>query len=78
MDTVAIRQRLHEYIERVDDRKIEGLYLLVEDEIHRQQAGLSAEELLVVHEEREKYVKGESRVYSMEEAREIILNKQKK
>jgi hypothetical protein len=75
MDTATIRQQLYEYIEQVNDKKIEGLYLFVEDEISKQHVTLSEEQVDFLDEEREKHLKGESKSYSWEEAKEIIRNK---
>ena len=75
MDTAAIRQQLHEYIEQVNDKKIEGLYLFVEDEINRQHRSFTEDQIKFLDQEREKHLKGESRSYSREEASEMIPNK---
>lgn len=34
MDTTAIRQRLSDFMQIADDKKIKGLYALLEDDIH--------------------------------------------
>jgi hypothetical protein len=33
MDTSAIRQQLHNYLEIADDKKLKAIYVMVEDEI---------------------------------------------
>ncbi len=33
MNTATIRQQLHEYLEVADDKKINAIYTMVEDEI---------------------------------------------
>lgn len=33
MDTLTIRQYLHKYVDTADDRKLEALFVMVEDEI---------------------------------------------
>jgi hypothetical protein len=76
MNTATIRQRLHEYIEQVNDKKIEGLYLFVSDEINSQHIALSDEQVRFLDEEREKYEQGEGQTYSWEEAKAIIRKKE--
>lgn len=75
MNTAAIRQQLHEYIEQVNDKKIEGLYLFVEDEINQYHMSLTEDQINFLDQERGKHLKGDSRSYSREEAKEIIRNK---
>ena len=75
MNTTAIRQQLHEYIEQVNDKKIEGLYLFVEDEINQHHLSLTEEQINFLDQEREKHLQGESHSYSREEAKEMIRNK---
>lgn len=33
MDTIAIRNQLHQYLEVADDRKLEAIYVMLEDAI---------------------------------------------
>lgn len=33
MDTAAIREQLHQYLEWVDEKKIKAIYVMLEDEI---------------------------------------------
>lgn len=75
MNTAMIRQQLHEYIEQVSDKKIEGLYLFVADEINSQHISLSEEQIDFLDKERAMYIKGEGQSYSWEEAKEIIRKK---
>lgn len=35
MSTSAIRQKLHNYLEMADDKKVKALYTIVEDEIEK-------------------------------------------
>lgn len=77
MNTAAIRQQLHEYSERANDKKVEGLYMFVEDEINNPQTfRLSEEQLRILDEEREAHLSGESQSYSWEKAKQIIRDGQ--
>lgn len=43
MDTASLRQRLHSYLEVVDDKKINAIYTMVEDDIKETIIEYSAE-----------------------------------
>ncbi|MES1226136.1 MAG: hypothetical protein ABUT20_62250 [Bacteroidota bacterium] len=78
MTTTAIRKKLMTYIADADDKKLKGLYMLVEDEISKKEKfSLSASHLKIVEQEREKHVKGKSKSYSWPEAKDIIRGKRK-
>lgn len=72
-----IRQQLHEYIDQVSDKKLEGLYMFVEDEIQNSKVYLTQEQIDFLNEEREQYLKGEGESYTWEEAKEIIRSRKK-
>lgn len=66
------------YIADADDKKVKGLYLLVEDEItdgHRFK--LSADHIKILDLERNKHIKGKSKSYSWKETKDIIRSKKK-
>ena len=78
MTTTAIRKRLISYIADADDKKVKGLYMLVEDDMSdKKKFKLSAEQLKVVEQDREKHIKSKSKSYSWPEAKEIIRGKRK-
>ena len=78
MTTTAIRKKLMTYIADADDKKVKGLYLLVEDEIsNNEKFNLSAAHIKIVEEEKEKHIKGKNKSYSWPEAKEIIRGKRK-
>ena len=78
MTTTAIRKQLMTYIADADDKKVKGLYMLVEDEITRKgKISLSASELKRLDKERDLHIKGKSKSYSWPEAKEIIRGKRK-
>lgn len=73
MNRAVIQEKLFEYIEQATDKKLQELYMLVEDEIGSQPSFmLSEEELRILDEEREKHLQGESRSYNLSEAQSII------
>ena len=73
MTTAAIRKKLITYIADADDKKVKGLYMLVEDDISKKtKFSLSATQLKMLDAEKEKHIKGKSKSYSWPEAKDII------
>ncbi|MDQ2719401.1 MAG: hypothetical protein M3Z26_06510 [Bacteroidota bacterium] len=78
MTTTAIRKKLITYIADADDKKVKGLYMLVEDEISNGgKFQLSDEYIKILEGEKEKHVNEKSKSYSWEEAKQIIRGKRK-
>lgn len=77
MTTAAIRKKLMTYIADADDKKVKGLYMLVEDEITGGKFKLSSQHLKILEQERDKHIKGKSKSYNWEEAKQIIRGKRK-
>lgn len=67
MTSAAIRQQLHQYIDLTDDKKIEALYVLLQNDMDPQYA-YTSEELNMLHERAEQYLKGESKTFTVEES----------
>jgi hypothetical protein len=73
MTTAAIRKKLMTYIADADDKKVKGLYLLVEDEISSKETfQLSEKDLKMLEQDRTTHLKGKSKSYNWKEAKEII------
>jgi predicted Zn-dependent protease len=78
MTTTAIRKKLMSYIADADDKKVKGLYLLVEDEIaYAEKFKYSTEHDKILEQERDKHVKGKTKSYTWIEAKDIIRSKRK-
>jgi hypothetical protein len=78
MTVTAIRKKLITYIADANEKKVKGLYMLVEDEISKNEKfKLSAAQLKSLEQDREKHVKGKSKSYSWPEAKNIIRGKAK-
>ncbi len=76
MTTLAIRKKLISFIADADDKKVKGLYLLIEDEITgKEKLRLSAEQELFLDEERKKHISGKSKSFTWGEAKKIIRKK---
>ena len=70
METTEIRKKLHQYIDLADARKIEAIYIMLEDDIASY--GYSIGEIDLFHERREKHLRGESLSYSPEQSLNMI------
>ena len=76
MTNAAIRQQLHEYIDITDDKKIEALYTLLQNDMGPSYS-IPADELHMLHELAEKYLKGSSTL-TVEESHNKIRQQRKK
>ncbi|HYJ63419.1 MAG TPA: hypothetical protein VEV62_06725 [Parafilimonas sp.] len=68
----AIREKLHQFIDSIEDKKAEAMYALFENEIENDS---EVKRLNLVNEERAKYLKGEGKSFSWEEVKQMALNK---
>ena len=72
MTTAAMRAQLIAYLADADDKKITGLYSLLEELIEEKATkGLSADELNILNLEREKYLMGDGISYTYGEIKEL-------
>jgi hypothetical protein len=72
MTITAIRQRLISYLEDADENKVKAIYTLVEEDIENADVVLSHEQLSILDQERELFIKDESKALSMTEALQFI------
>jgi hypothetical protein len=76
MTTAALRKKLISFIADADDKKIKGMYMLLEEEIEKEASfKLTDEHMAILDEEREKHVSGKSKSYSWSKAKQIIRGK---
>ena len=71
MSIAEIRQRLHQYIDKADDSDVTVMYSFLEQRSFKPHA-YSEEELNEFYRRREKFPKGESKGYSVEEVHNYI------
>jgi hypothetical protein len=76
MTFALIKEKLHEYIENADEKKVQAIYTLVENEIEHTYS-YSPEELNMLHERAGKYLKGEGTTYTVEESHNKIRQQRK-
>ncbi len=73
MEGINIRQKLHEFIDTIEDKKAEAIYTLLIDEID-----LDEKRKKLVNSEREKYLRDEGKSYSWDEVKQMPMNKEKR
>jgi len=76
MTNAIIRKQLHQYIDVTDDKKVEALYTLLQNDIAPPYE-CSPTELDMLHERAEKYMKGETKTYTVEESHNKIRKQRK-
>jgi len=77
MNAVAIKGRLHEYIEQADDKHLAAIYVLLEKEIGPSYQ-YDAATLEMLYERVESDLKGLSKSYTAEEALASVRNTKNK
>jgi len=80
MTVAAIRERLHDYIKVADDKEIEAIYAIFEDQIVKEPYDWSQDEAFVAEldERVRRYEVGIDRGYSWEELEASIAEMKKK
>ncbi len=73
MENTAIRQKLHQFIDTIEDEKLEAIYTIFENEIET-----DAERKLLILNERNNYLREEGPSYSWDDVKEMALNKSKR
>ncbi len=73
MTTSVIRQKLHQFIDTIEDKKAAAIYALLEDEMDT-----TSQRKKLVMAEREKYISGEGKSFSWEEVKKMATNKTKR
>ncbi|HXS57211.1 MAG TPA: hypothetical protein VN726_13865 [Hanamia sp.] len=79
MQATRIRQRLHHYVEKGDEKLLKLMYAIAkeyndDDDFEYE---FSAEELRMFEQRKAKRVSGESKTYGWEDAKDIITGKKK-
>ena len=73
MTTSVMREQLIAYLSQADDKKIKGLYSILEDNITEQSAmELTKEQLDILNKERQLHLSGKSKSYTWEETKAFI------
>jgi hypothetical protein len=73
MTTTSIRKKLLAYIAEADDKKVKGLYKLIENDISGVgKFELNDEHFQILEHDREEHLKGKTKSYTRENAKQII------
>ena len=73
MQTTSIREKLHQFIDSIEDKKAEAIYTLFENEIDTDVLRHK-----LIQAEREKYLRGEGKYYSWDEVKQLAVDKEKR
>jgi hypothetical protein len=73
MEVAQIRQKLHQFIDSIEDKKAEAIYTLLENELD---AGSYRKKLVLL--ERQKYLAGEGTSLGWEEVKQLAVHKEKR
>jgi hypothetical protein len=73
MEIINIRQKLHQFIDTIEDKKAEAIYTLLEDEMNT-----DARRRNLIQLEREKYLNEEGKSYSWDEVKQMATDKKKR
>ncbi len=72
MTPASVKEKLHEYIEQADEKKVQAIYTLVESEIEDRSHLYDEATLNSLRETSEDYATGKIKGYPMEESLERI------
>jgi hypothetical protein len=73
MEIINIRQKLHQFIDTIEDKKAEAIYTLFEDEMNT-----DARRRNLIQLEREKYLNQKEKSYSWDEVKQMATDKKKR
>lgn len=73
MTTINIRERLHQFTDTIEDKKVAAIYTLLEDEIEP-----DAQRKKLIMAERKRYLKGEGKSYAWEDIKAMAIDKTKR
>jgi hypothetical protein len=71
MEPASMRNKLHHYIDVADEKKLQAIYIILEDEIEGEYF-FTQDEIKMFYDRRQKYLNGESKAYTVEEALNLV------
>ncbi len=74
MTDTAVKEKLHDYIEHADAKKLKVFYSFVENEMEQNDNIFDDEMMRVLDERRANYLSGKSKASSLEETMERLHN----
>lgn len=76
MSPSEIKKKLHHYIDTADDKKLQAIYTILEDEIEGEYF-YSPEEIKMFYERRQQHLDGTDNSFTVDEAHDIIRQNRK-
>ena len=77
MTTTAIREKLVNYLQVADDKKVKAIYTMVEDEINTAANDWDDDFVKELEKRSKSFINGTATTYSWEEAKQAAINKVK-
>jgi hypothetical protein len=74
----TVKERLHDYIEQADEKKVQAIYTLIENEIGDAKPVYDDETVAYFEQLREKFIKSKHPGYTVEESMANIKSRLKK
>lgn len=72
METALLREKLHTYINEADEKKLEAIYTILENEIEEEKYSFSSAEVSIFHKRRKNHLAGKSKSFSVEETISLV------
>ena len=72
MNTIAIRQKLHSYLEVANDKKLKAIYTMVEEEIEETEVGYTGEFKAELDKRYAGYKNGTAKIVTTTESKKRI------
>lgn len=76
MEPSSIKQKLHHYIDVADEKKLQAIYTILEDEIEGEYF-YTQDEIKMFYERRQKHLNGEGKTYTVEETLNLVRQNRK-
>lgn len=73
MGITNIRKKLHHFIDTIEDKKVEAIYTLFENEIDT-----DSQRKKLIMQERKKYLNGEDKSFRWDEVKQMAIDKEKR
>ncbi len=71
MQPISIKEKLHQFIDTIDDKRANAIYMLLEDEFD-----VETKRKNLIMEDRAEYLKGNNKTFSFDEVKQMALNKE--
>ena len=75
MTTKAIREKLVNYLQIADDKKVKAIYTMVEDEINTAENDWDEDFVAELEGRRKAYLAGTSKTYTWEETKQAAIDR---